>query len=101
VLQLVDQRDGEILHRDPALAVVVRQKLIAAEPELPGPLTRRELRGWRQERPIEHLLPEGIDAAGLVVIAVVDFFNDVAERNEKNNVAVSPPGSSRRGARVR
>jgi len=46
-------------------------------------------------------LPEGIDAAGLVVIAVVDFFNDVAERNETNNVAVSPPVSSRRGARVR
>ena len=46
-------------------------------------------------------LPEGIDAAGLVVIAVVDFFNDVAERNESNNVAVSPSVSSRRGARVR
>jgi CARDB len=46
-------------------------------------------------------LPEGIDAAGLVVIAVVDFFNDVAERNETNNEAVSPPVSSRRGARVR
>jgi uncharacterized delta-60 repeat protein len=45
-------------------------------------------------------LPEGIDAAGFVVIAAVDFFNDVAERNETNNVAVSPPVSSRRGARV-
>jgi hypothetical protein len=46
-------------------------------------------------------LPAGIDAAGLVVIAVVDFFNDVAERNETNTVVVSPPVSSRWGARVR
>ena len=46
-------------------------------------------------------LPEGTDAAGLVVIAVVDFFNDVTERNETNNEAVSPPVSSRRGARGR
>ena len=37
-------------------------------------------------------LPEGIDAAGLVVICVADFFNDAAEQNETNNEAVSPPG---------
>jgi uncharacterized delta-60 repeat protein len=46
-------------------------------------------------------LPEGFDAAGLVVIAVVDFFGDVPERNETNNVAVSPHVSSRRAAKVR
>jgi hypothetical protein len=51
--------------------------------------------------PLDLRLPASIDAAGLVVITVVDFFNDVAERNETNNVAVSPPVSSRRGARVR
>jgi hypothetical protein len=51
--------------------------------------------------PLNLRLPASIDAAWLVAIAVVDFFNEVAERNETNNVAVSPPVSSRRGARVR
>jgi uncharacterized delta-60 repeat protein len=36
-------------------------------------------------------LPEESDAAGFYVIAVVDFFNDVAEVNEDNNLAVSAP----------
>ena len=35
-------------------------------------------------------LPDGANAAGSFIIAVVDFYDDVAERNEANNVAVSP-----------
>ena len=41
-------------------------------------------------------LPDGADAAGFRVIAVVDFFDSVSERNEANNVAVSPAVFSRR-----
>lgn len=46
-------------------------------------------------------LPDGASAAGAFVIAVVDFYDDVPERNEANNIAVSPPVSSLldRGAR--
>jgi uncharacterized delta-60 repeat protein len=40
-------------------------------------------------------LPEGSDVAGFFVIAVVDFFDNVSERNEANNVAVSPAIVSR------
>ena len=36
-------------------------------------------------------LPEGANAAGAFIIAVVDFYDDVSERNEANNIAVSPP----------
>jgi hypothetical protein len=45
-------------------------------------------------------LPEGVSAAGAFIIAVVDFYDDVSERNEANNIAVSPSVSSRhdRGA---
>jgi uncharacterized delta-60 repeat protein len=39
-------------------------------------------------------LPVG-DVAGAFVIAVVDYLNDVPERNEDNNVAVSPPVTGR------
>jgi uncharacterized delta-60 repeat protein len=39
---------------------------------------------------LKRRLPEGSDAAGSFVIAVVDFFDDVSEANEENNVAVSP-----------
>ena len=39
-------------------------------------------------------LPEGANAAGAFIIAVVDFYDDVSERNEANNIAVSPPISS-------
>jgi hypothetical protein len=39
-------------------------------------------------------LTEGASAAGAFVIAVVDFYDNVAERNEANNIAVSPPVSS-------
>jgi uncharacterized delta-60 repeat protein len=39
-------------------------------------------------------LPVG-DAAGAFVIAVVDYLNDVPERNEDNNIAVSPPVTAR------
>jgi uncharacterized delta-60 repeat protein len=35
-------------------------------------------------------LADGANASGLHVIAVVDFYDDVAERNEANNLAVSP-----------
>ena len=35
-------------------------------------------------------LADGVDATGLRVIAVVDFLDAVSERNEVNNVAVSP-----------
>jgi hypothetical protein len=35
-------------------------------------------------------LPDGASAAGAFIIAVVDFFDDVSERNEANNIAVSP-----------
>jgi uncharacterized delta-60 repeat protein len=35
-------------------------------------------------------LADGANASGLHVIAVVDFYDDVAERNETNNLAVSP-----------
>ena len=40
-------------------------------------------------------LPEGVSVAGAFIIAVVDFYDDVSERNEENNIAVSPPVSSR------
>jgi hypothetical protein len=39
-------------------------------------------------------LPEGASAAGAFIIAVVDFYDDVSERNEANNIAVSPSVSS-------
>ena len=39
-------------------------------------------------------LPEGLSAAGAFIIAIVDFYDDVPERNETNNVAVSAPVSS-------
>jgi hypothetical protein len=35
------------------------------------------------------------DVSGAFVIAVVDYLNVVAERNEDNNVAVSPPVTAR------
>ena len=35
-------------------------------------------------------LADRVDATGLRVIAVVDFLDAVSERNEANNVAVSP-----------
>ena len=35
-------------------------------------------------------LPEGASVAGAFIIAVVDFYDDVSERNEANNIAVSP-----------
>ena len=35
-------------------------------------------------------LPGGVKAAGSFIIAVVDFYDDVAERNEANNIAISP-----------
>ena len=41
----------------------------------------------------------GGSAAGRFVIGVVDAFNDVPERNETNNVAVSPPVSTRRNGK--
>jgi len=44
-------------------------------------------------------LGDGADVAGLFLIASVDFYDDVSERNEANNVAVSPAivsGSDRR-----
>ena len=46
-------------------------------------------------------LPEGASAAGAFIIAVVDFYDDVSERNEANNIAVSLSVSSHldRGAR--
>jgi uncharacterized delta-60 repeat protein len=47
-------------------------------------------------------VPDGANAAGSVIIAVVDFYDDVAERNETNNVAVSPAilsGPDRRASR--
>ena len=42
-------------------------------------------------------LADGVDATGFRVIAVVDFLDAVSERNEANNLAVSPAVSSRRG----
>ena len=45
-------------------------------------------------------LPEGASAAGAFIIAVVDFYDDVSERNEANNIAVSPSVSSLLIARV-
>ena len=47
--------------------------------------------------PLHLKLPEGIDAAGLRVIAIVDFYDAVSERNEANNIAVSATVFSRRG----
>lgn len=46
-------------------------------------------------------LPGGASAAGAFIIAVVDFYDDVSERNEANNIAVSRSVSSLddRGAR--
>ena len=44
---------------------------------------------------LERELPDGQDDAGFFVLGVVDFFDDVAERNEANNVAVSPPITER------
>ena len=47
-------------------------------------------------------LPDGANAAGSFIIAVVDFYDDVAERNETNNIAVSPAilsGPDRRASR--
>ena len=35
-------------------------------------------------------VPDGASAAGSFIIAVVDFYDDVSERNEANNIAVSP-----------
>ena len=46
---------------------------------------------------LERELPDGEDDAGFFVLAVVDFFDDVSERNETNNVAVSPPITERGG----
>lgn len=46
-------------------------------------------------------LPDGIDIAASFIIAVVDFFNDVSERNETNNVAVSPAVVSRSDPQAR
>lgn len=43
-----------------------------------------------RQRP-ERRPPDGEDDADCFVLAVVDFFDDVAEGNEENNVAVSPP----------
>jgi hypothetical protein len=56
LLQLVDHRDGEILHRNPALAALVFQQLILAEAVFAEPLARREQRAGRDEHPIELLL---------------------------------------------
>ncbi len=41
-------------------------------------------------------LPDGVDATGLRIIAVVDFLDAVSERNETNNLAVSPAVFTRR-----
>jgi len=46
-------------------------------------------------------LPDGEDDAGFFVVAVVDFFDDVSERREDNNVAVSPPVTEHGGCRCR
>jgi|SRR5688572_23165063 hypothetical protein len=35
-------------------------------------------------------LPDGANTSGSFIIAVVDFYDDISERNEANNVAVSP-----------
>jgi len=36
-------------------------------------------------------LPDGENVAGPLISAVVDFYDDVSERDEANNIVVSPP----------
>jgi hypothetical protein len=38
-------------------------------------------------------LPDGENVAGPLISAVVDFYDDVSERDEANNIVVSPPVS--------
>src|SRR5438093_5547614 len=45
MFELVDERDGVVLHRDPALACRINEKLVFAKAEFPRALARRELRG--------------------------------------------------------
>jgi hypothetical protein len=46
-------------------------------------------------------LPDGASADGSFIIALVDFYDDVSERNEANNIAVSPEVSSSTDRRAR
>lgn len=46
-------------------------------------------------------LPDGANAAGSFIISVVDFYDDISERNEANNVAVSPAVLSSTDRRAR
>ena len=66
-------------------------------------LTTEKVRALRAGREVEVELRVPLErrarAAGRFVIAVVDALDAVSERNEANNVAVSPPVSSRRAGR--
>src|SRR5436190_20569898 len=53
MFELVDERDGVVLHRDPALACRINEKLVFAKAEFPRALARRDLRGRRQECPVQ------------------------------------------------
>ena len=70
-------------------------------PNTRGKTPRREARardpGEETIVKLKAKLPEGDDASGLYVIAVVDFYNDVAEVNEDNNLAVSAALSTDEG----
>src|SRR5258708_17105409 len=57
VLQLVGERDREIGEADPALADVINQQLVPADPELPGPLPRADHLGPADIGPIQILDP--------------------------------------------
>jgi hypothetical protein len=52
-LQFVDHGDGEILHRNPAVAGGIDQELVTANPELSGALTGLHLSGRREKCPFE------------------------------------------------
>src|SRR5438445_4059110 len=56
MLQLIDEGNGEVLHRDPALARCVDEKLVVAEAEPTRALVGRQLGGRVQECPVEVVL---------------------------------------------
>jgi hypothetical protein len=53
LFDIIDHRDGEILHRNVTLAPGIAEQLIAAESKVSRALTGNEVRGRRKKGPVE------------------------------------------------
>ena len=63
--QLIDHRNGKVLHGDAALAIGFNYKIIRSEPKVAGALARVKIGGWTEGGPIDRRATQNLERTGV------------------------------------